>query len=117
MANSQDIILLIIVICLVLSLMGWWSYTILSGKVDPFIRFINKTAYDNEDVRINRKRMRIVITAVFWIYFVLFLIVKSLDPPETITDGLIRMVVLIGALVLIYFIARILGKTWCLKND
>ncbi len=117
MTNSQDIILSIIVICLLLSFMGWWSYTILSGKVDFFIRFINKTAFDNEDVRINRKRMRIVITAFFWIYAIIIWIGKSLEEPETTTNSLIRMVIFTGALVLIYFIARILGKTWCMKND
>ena len=61
--------------------------------------------------------MRIVITAFFWIYAIIIWIGKSLEEPETTTNSLIRMVIFTGALVLIYFIARILGKTWCMKND
>ena len=93
--------------------MGWLSYTILSGKLDAFILLINKTAFINEDERINRKRMRIVITAFFWEFVAIFSAIRLMPKPE---NPAITPLILFGAIALIYIIANILGKTWCMKK-
>ncbi|MBO7476663.1 MAG: hypothetical protein J6U04_01865 [Salinivirgaceae bacterium] len=93
--------------------MGWFSYIILSGKVDAFIIYINKTAYINDDERINRKRMRIVITAFFWEFAAIFSAIRLMPKPE---NPAITPLILFGAIALIYIIANILGKTWCMRK-
>ena len=93
--------------------MGWLSYTILSGKLDAFILLINKTAFINEDEKINRKRMRIVITAAFWGIAAVCTAMTLIPKPENPALGTI---IYIGAIAIVYFIANILGKTWCMKK-